>query len=450
LFDLLVIGSGPGGYIAAIRAAQLGLKVAIVEKRKTLGGTCLNVGCIPSKALLHTTELLYTLQKKGAELGIQSTGLSIDLPQLMKRKEEVVASLVAGVGHLLEQHKVAHIEGEAAFSDEHTVVVGNESIEAKQILLATGSDSIAIPFLPFDEERVLSSTGALTIQNVPKRFVVIGGGVIGVEMASIYHRLGAETTIIEMLEGICLTMDQQLSRSLQQILSRTGMKIHTGTKVLEATVNKKEILLKTTAGEVVADQVLVAVGRAPYTKNLKLEKIVLQTDKRGFIPVDGEFRTALPHIFAIGDVIEGPMLAHRAMAEGVAVAELLGGLKPTLNYITIPNVIYTHPEVASVGLTEEQAKQSGFTTLTGTSYFKGNGRAHCNDDVDGFVKVVGCNKTGRLLGLHILGPQASELIAEGMIALEKRATLADIAYAPQAHPTLSEVIKEAAQAALKI
>lgn len=452
-YDLVVIGSGPGGYVAAVRAAQLGFKTACVEKEHTLGGTCLNVGCIPSKALLQSTEYYATMRHQGKELGLEFEGLSYEFSQMMKRKEEVVKGLTGSVDQLFKKNKVERIEGTAQFLNPQTLEVGKRQITAKYFLIATGSEPIPLPFLPFDEKKVLSSTGALALPKVPQTMVVIGAGVIGVELASVYQRLGCDVTLVEMLDHICPTNDRAISRAFLQILKKQGLKFFLSAKVTEGKVHDKGVIVKftydTTEVTLDVDVVLVVVGRRPYTQGLGLDKAGVQLSPKGLIEVDSRFRTSQKHILAIGDVIDGPMLAHKASEEGVAAVELLAGLESHVNYTAIPNVIYTHPEVASVGLTENEAKEMGLIPQVGTVYFRGNARARCSDDTEGLVKIIGDQTSGRLIGLHIIGPHASELIAEGMIALEKKATLEDIARASHAHPTLSEAIKEAALTALQ-
>lgn len=456
-YDVAIIGAGPGGYVAAIRAAQLGFKTVCIDKDPTLGGTCLNVGCIPSKTLLHATEILFHLQREGKEQGMTYSDLKIDLSQLMDHKNKVIKSLVEGIAKLFERNQVTALQGSAEFIDPHRLRIiqkegQQQEIEASFILIATGSEPIALPDLPFHEQQIVSSTGTLSLSRVPQRFIVIGAGVIGVELASVYQRLGSQVTIIEMLDHICPALDKQVSKSLLQILKKQGMEFMLSSRVTAAVVQPDEVILTVDFNgqlqNLSADAVLVAVGRRPFTKGLQLDRIGIQLDKKGFIPVDGNFRTAQPHIFAIGDVIEGVMLAHRSSAEGVAVIESLKGEHPILNYLSIPNVIYTYPEVASVGLTEQEVQETGLDFMIGTSFFRGNPRARCSGEMDGFVKIIGDKRTGSLLGMHILGPHASELIAEGMLAIQKRMTVAEIAEAPQAHPTLSETIKEAALDAL--
>lgn len=447
-FDIIVIGSGPAGYVSAIRAAQLGLKTAIIEKENTLGGTCLNVGCIPSKALLTSSELFERVQHQGGEHGVTCSDLDVDLKQMMKHKDEVVKSLVNGVAGLMKKNKIAVYRGTGMFLNSHVVGVGDQEVRGEHIVIATGSEPINLPFLPLDEKRVVSSTGALELKEIPKRMTVIGAGVIGVELGSVYSRLGSEVTFVEMLDRICPAMDDEVSKALLKILKGQNMSFQLATKVQNAKIGKKEIALVLESSELKADVVLVAVGRRPYTAELKLETLGVETTKQGFIPVDGNFRTKIPHIFAIGDVIEGAMLAHKASEEGVAVAEIIAGLRPHVDYMTIPNVIYTHPEVAAVGLTEEEARKANLDVVVGKFSFKGNGRARCAGDTEGFVKIIGEKKRGLLVGMHIIGAQASELIHEGMIGIQKRATVEDLAIAPQAHPTLGEAIKEAALNAL--
>lgn len=453
-YDLLIIGTGPGGYVAAIRAAQLGLKTACIEKRDTFGGTCLNVGCIPSKALLQSSEHYAFLRKKGSTHGIDAKGIKLDFKQMMQRKSEVVEGLVNGVKGLLKRNKVDTFQGSASFVDPHTVAIaGNDEkkLSARYIIIATGSDSIALPFLPFDEKQVVSSTGALSLEKVPGKLIVIGAGVIGVELASVYCRLGSQVAVIEMLDHICPAMDRAIGRNLQQVLEKQGLEFHLKAQVTEAKKGKQVSLKFKTGGEeksLAADVVLVAVGRRAYTAGLALEKAGIKTDGKGMIPVDSAFRTVTPHIFAIGDVIDGPMLAHKASEEGIAVAEILAGQKPHINYAAVPNVIYTHPEVAAVGLTEEEGKALGLHLILGSYPFRGNPRARCAGDVDGMVKVIGDKNSGRLIGLHIIGPHASEMIGEGVVAIEKGMTVAELAAASHAHPTLSEAIKEAALQAL--
>lgn len=449
--DLVIIGAGPAGYVAAIRAAQLGFKVTLIEKRKTMGGTCLNIGCIPSKALLQSSEHLSFFSEHGKEHGIVAKGIKANFKQMMKRKEEVVESLVTGVAGLLKRNKIQVVHGTACFVSPQEIKVDRKMIRAKNFLLATGSESVELPFMPFDEKVILSSTGALNFTKVPKKLIVIGAGVIGVELASVYNRLGSDVTIIEMLDRICPAMDNKIGKLLEQALIKQGLKFHLSAQVKEAKITKSGVSLSVKLNDkqevFKADVVLVAVGRKPYTEGLGLEEIGVKTEK-GFVTVDEYFRTSQPHILAIGDIVEGPMLAHRASEEGIAAVEWLAGQSSHINYMAIPNVIYTHPEVASVGLTEEEGKVMGLNLFFGSYPFKGNARARCSGEVDGMVKIVGDKATGRLLGVHIIGANASEMIGEGVIALEKHATVEELANASHAHPTLSESIKEAALNAL--
>ncbi len=432
-YDLAVIGAGPGGYVAAIRAAQLGLKTVCIDARETLGGTCLNVGCIPSKVLLQSTMHYEFLQKHARNHGIEGDNVSIDFDRLMARKDEVVKSLVTGVTSLFERHGVVWVRGTAKFKSPHELLVDSETIQAQNILIATGSEPVALPFLPFDEKYIVSSTGILSLIKIPKRLLVIGAGVIGVELASVYRRLGTEVTVLEMSEQICPTMDLAISKTLQKSLKKQGIAFHLGLKVDEETVKSFE-----------PNVVLVAVGRRPFTNSLGLEAVGIQTDKRGFIPVDSDFRTSQPHIYAVGDVIEGVMLAHKASEEGVAAVETIAGKQAHIKYMTIPNVIYTYPEVASVGLTEKEAREAGLDVMTGSYMFLGNSRARCSGEEEGLVKIVGDKHSGRLVGMHIISLIASEMIAEGVIAMQARWTVEQLANAPHAHPTFNEAIKEAA------
>ena len=451
--QVVVIGAGPGGYVAAVRAAELGLKTACVEKMPTLGGTCLNVGCIPSKSLLSSSEHYEWMSKSAPENGIIATNLSFDFAKMQQRKEGVVKSLVDGVAGLFKTHGVERINGEARFIDPNTIQVNDKKITSDNFIIATGSQSTELRMLPFDEKQIISSTGALALKEVPKRLLVIGGGVIGVEMASVFQRLGSKVTIIEMLDSIIPMMDPLISRTLMQSLKKMGMEFYLGAEVTGAKIaDEIELIVKYEKKELKfpGDAVLVSVGRRPYTTGLGLEVANIPVTPKGFIAIDNNLRAGHSHIYAIGDVIEGPMLAHKASSEGVAAAEMIAGkLQAKVNYVSIPNVVYTHPEVASVGLTEAEAKAAGLIPMVGTAYFRGNARARCIGDTDGLVKIVGDTASGRLIGMHIIGPEASEIIAEGMIALNTKATIVDIAYACHAHPTLSESVMEAAQNCLR-
>ena len=427
MYDVIVIGSGPGGYVAAIRAAQLGLKVACVDKRKELGGTCLNIGCIPSKALLHSTEHPAT-----------------SFIEMMNRKTKIVTSFNQGIDALFKKNKITFIPGSASFISPTTIEVGGEKHEAKNFIIATGSEPTQLPFLPFDETRIVSSTGALSLAKPPERLTIIGAGVIGVELGSVYARLGSKVTFLEFMDRICPTLDPSLSTELQKALIAQGMTFHLSTKVTGADITSQEITLRTSTSAFATDVVLVAIGRKPYTSGLNLPSAGITLSPQGTIPINNRFQTSAPNIYAIGDVVDGPMLAHKASEEGSAVAELIAGLSPTIHYIAIPSVVYTTPEVASVGLTETEATSLGFTTNTGQFPFKINSRAKCTDETIGFVKVIADASTDKLLGLHIIGAHASELIAVGCLALQNGLTATQLAHTPFPHPTLSEAIKEAA------
>lgn len=451
-FDVVVIGAGPAGYVAAIRCAQLGLKTACIEKRMELGGTCLNVGCIPSKTLLHATELLYKVKKDGPKLGLFAD-VSGKLSQMMERKKEVLSSLNEGIKGLFKKNKIAHFTGSASFLSQNTITISqgptSQQIKGKNFILATGSEPVPLPFLPFDERRVVSSTGALSLPAVPEKLVVVGAGVIGVELGSVYARLGSDVTFVEFLDKICPTLDAVISKSFQEVLTKQGLKFHLSSKVTGIDLTEKGATVKVSKQDgtllnLAADVVLVSIGRRPYTQNLGLDKAGIELNPKGLVPIDGRFRTKVPHIYAVGDIVDGPMLAHKASEEGVAVAEIIAGLNPHVDYVSIPNVVYTHPEVAAVGLTEEEARLKGLEVKTGTYFFRSNSRAKCTMEEEGFVKVIADDKTDRLLGVHILGAHASEMIVEAVLAIEKRLTSSDIANLCYPHPTLSEAIKEAA------
>jgi dihydrolipoamide dehydrogenase len=453
IFDVVVIGSGPGGYVAAIRAAQLGLKTACIEKETELGGTCLNVGCIPSKALLHSSEFYRKIQTEGKAHGIEASTVEFNFKQMMARKQTIVASFNAGIAGLFKKNKVTRVSGNAALQNSTTIAISggttDQEITARNIILATGSAPIALPFLPFDEQRILSSTGALALKQIPQKMLVVGAGIIGVELGSVYSRLGTQVTFIEFLDRICPTLDESLSKELQRLLQTQGMQFNLSSKVTGAQVTDKQILLKVALAdqsvqEMSADVVLVCIGRKPYTQGLGLEKAGVALNEKGFVKIDGQFRTNLANVFAIGDIVDGPMLAHKASEEGVAVAEIIAGHQPKIEYAAIPNVVYTNPEVAAVGMTEAEAKSAGLEVKVGTSLFKANSRARCTGEENGFVKMIVEAKTGTIIGIHIIGAHASELIAEGALAIQKRATVEEIARLPHAHPTLSEAIKEAA------
>lgn len=445
---VIVIGAGPAGYVAAIRAAQLGMKTTLIEKRKSLGGTCLNVGCIPSKSLLQSTDHYHWLCHAAKEHGIRIKNVDIDFEVMMQRKQKVVEGLVADVDGLMKKNKISVIQGSACFVDPQTLEVNGKKLHADNFILATGSEPVELPFLKFDEEKILSSTGALSLKKIPKKLIVIGAGVIGVEMGSVYCRLGTEVLFIEMMGSICLGIDIKTARAFQSILQKQGMKFLLGAKVLKGEKKQEGIQItfehEGKESQENADCVLVAVGRRPYVEGLNLEAAGIDKTDRGYIAVDANFRTSQPHIYAIGDLIGGAMLAHKASEEGVAVAEILAGQTPHLNYIAIPNVIYTHPEVATIGLTEEETDKAGIEIVTKSFPFRANPRARCAGDLEGSVKLLADKKSNRLIGMHIIGPQASELIHEGVIAIEKGMTIHELGRICHAHPTLSEAIKEAA------
>jgi dihydrolipoamide dehydrogenase len=457
-YDVIVIGGGPGGYVAAIRAAQLGLKTACVEKRSNLGGTCVNIGCIPSKALLQSSERFEEARHALGVHGIKVSGVELDLAALMARKDKVVAENTRGIDFLFKKNKVEHIKGAARFTAPGTLAVtpvdGGTARElaAKSIIIATGSDIVPLPGVEIDEKTMVSSTGALALATVPKHLVVVGGGYIGLEMGSVWRRLGSAVTVVEFLDRITPGMDGELSRGLQRVLTKQGFVFKLGTKVVAARreAQGSSLTLEPAAGgareELKCDVVLVAIGRRPYTEGLGLEAAGVAVDNKGRIAVDKLLATNVKGIYAIGDVIAGPMLAHKASEEGVALAERLAGQKSQVNYEAIPAVIYTWPEVASVGRSEEELKAAGVAYKTGKFPFSANGRARANADTEGFVKILADQKSDRVLGVHIIGPDAGTLIAEAALALEYGASAEDIARTCHAHPTLNEAVKEAALA----
>jgi dihydrolipoamide dehydrogenase len=456
-YDLVVIGTGPGGYVCAIRAAQLGLKTAVVEKRATHGGTCLNIGCIPSKALLHASELYEEAGHRFAEMGIGVDTPKLDLARMQLFKDEGVDGNVKGVEYLLKKNKVDVFFGVGTIAEPDKVVVrptdGVEAtLETKAIVIATGSDVTPLPGVEVDEERIVSSTGALTLKSVPKRLLVVGAGVIGLELGSVWRRLGAEVTVVEFLDRILPGMDGEVAKQFQRLLAKQGMTFRLSTKVaaIDASGPSLMVAVEPAAGGerqvVEADVVLVAIGRRPYTEGLRLEAAGVTLDGKGRIVIDQHFATNVPGIYAIGDVVAGPMLAHKAEDEGVAVAEILAGQAGHVNYDVIPSVVYTAPEVASVGKTEEELKAAGIDYKVGKFPFMANGRAKVNRTTDGFVKILADAKTDRVLGVHIIGATAGEMIHEAVIAMELGAAAEDIARSCHAHPTLSEAVKEAAMA----
>ena len=451
-FDVIVIGGGPGGYVCAIKAAQLGLKVACIEKRGTLGGTCLNVGCIPSKALLESSHQYEHAAHDFEEHGIETGGLKLNFGKMQERKDKVVKQLTGGIEMLLKKNKVTYIKGAGEFVSANKVKVGSDEYEAKNIVIATGSDVATLPGIEIDEERIVSSTGALELKEVPKKMIVIGAGVIGLELGSVYRRLGSEVTAVEFLDRITPGMDDKLTKDFQKTLEKQGMKFKLGTKVTgaEKTKDGVKLTMEPSAGgdaeTMEADVVLVCIGRKAYTDGLALDKAGVKTTDRGLVETNDHWQTNVPNIYAIGDVIKGPMLAHKAEEEGVAVAETLAGQHGHVNYEAIPGVIYTHPEVASVGKTEEQLKEAGVAFNAGKFPFMANGRALANGDAEGYVKILADKKTDEVLGVHILGPNAGDLIIEATMAIEFGASSEDIARTCHAHPSIGEVVKEAALA----
>lgn len=453
-FDLIVIGAGPGGYVAAIRAAQLGLKVALVEKDDRLGGTCLNVGCIPSKALLESSELLFAARTRFADHGLRVGEVGFDLAALHARKQRIVQELTDGIRLLMKKNKVTVIQGLGKLVASDRVAVDGpkpEALTAPKVLLAAGSAPVNLPFMPFDGQVIVSSTEALAFDRVPGHLVVVGAGAVGLELGSVWSRLGAKVTVVEMLDQIVPAADSQLAKLLLRSLKAQGMEFRLKTSVTAAEVKDGHatLSLKDDKGAVeslVADRVLVAVGRRPFPDALGLEAVGVALDERRRVKVNERFETSVPGVYAIGDLIAGPMLAHKASEEGVAVAELLAGKAGHVSYDAIPAIVYTAPELAAVGLTEDEAEKRGVKVKVGKFYFKANGRAKALGEDDGLVKVVADAETDRLLGVHLLGPRASELIAEAVIALELHASAEDLGRAVHAHPTLSEAIKEAALA----
>ncbi|WP_225771665.1 dihydrolipoyl dehydrogenase [Inquilinus sp. Marseille-Q2685] len=451
-YDVIVIGAGPGGYVAAIRAAQLGLKTACVEKMPTLGGTCLNIGCIPSKALLHASEKFEEAGHALAAFGIKVAGVELDLPGMMGHKDKVVKANTDGIDFLFKKNKIDRLLGHARFTAKDRIEVEGKTYAAKNFIIATGSDSTPLKGVEIDETRIVTSTGALSLPEVPKHLVVIGGGVIGLELGSVWSRLGAKVTVVEFLDRILPTNDGEVSKQMQRILAKQGMAFKLSSKVTGATKTDKGVTLIVEpakggdAETIEADYVLLSIGRRPYTEGLGLDVAGVELDERGRVKTDKHFRTNVEGIYAIGDVIAGPMLAHKAEDEGVAVAEILAGQAGHVNYDAIPSVVYTWPEVASVGRSEEELKQAGVAYKAGKFPFLANGRARAMNATDGFVKILADAKTDRVLGVHIIGAEAGTIIAECVLAMEFGASAEDIARTCHAHPTLNEVVKEAALA----
>nr|ABW76115.1 glycine cleavage system L-protein [Paratrimastix pyriformis] len=463
--SIVVIGGGPGGYVAAIKAAQLGFKVTCVEKRGALGGTCLNVGCIPSKALLQASHEYVNAQKHFTKLGIRGgNGVSFSVPEIMKHKQGCVKASCDGIEHLFNKYNVTYVKGEGSLAGPHEVRVRSQAGDAKvmradHIIIATGSDVFTLPSMPIDEKIVVSSTGALSFSEVPKRLVVVGAGVIGLELGSVWSRLGSQVSVVELTPNCLPEMDRELGNTLQRCLSRQGMKFHMQSLVTGIATNPAKgtaiVKFESKKGptpkkdQMEADKVLIAIGRAPFTKGLGLKELGIATDRRGFVQVDGRYRTSVPSVYAIGDAIPGPMLAHKAEEDGVACVEMIAKAPHAqpVDYSIIPGVVYTHPEVGSVGRSEEQLKKAGVAYRKGVFPFMANGRARANADTDGFVKVLADVRTDKILGVHTIGGVAGEAIAEGVVAMKAGWTAAQLGDCCHAHPTLSEAVKEAAMAA---
>jgi len=455
-FDLIVVGGGPGGYVCAIRAAQLGLKTACVESRGTLGGTCLNVGCIPSKSLLNMSESYKKAKKEFNSQGIEFSGLKLNLKKMMSNKNKSVSSLTKGIEFLFKKNNVTYIRGKGVLLSKNDIVVheneNKTSYKTKNIVIATGSAPSSLPGMKVDEKNIVSSTGALSLTKVPEELIVIGGGYIGLEMGSVWSRLGSKVTVIEYLDFITPGMDREVSNEFQKILTKQGINFKLNNKVndVKNMLNKVVVTFTNNTSKAIerieCDKVLISVGRKPYTEGLNLTKIGVKTDEKGRIQVNNKLQTTVNNIYAIGDVIKGPMLAHKAEEEGIAVAEILAGQSGHVNYDVIPGVVYTSPEVASVGKTEEQLKKEGIIYKVGKFPFIANSRAKVNNETDGFVKILADNKTDRVLGVHMIGPHTGDMIAEMALAMEFGASAEDIARTCHAHPTHTEAVKEAALA----
>jgi len=464
-FDLIVIGAGPGGYVAAIRAAQLGMKVACVDKRETLGGTCLNVGCIPSKALLHSSQNFYSAVSEFEDQGIEISGVNINLKKMMKHKDEVVENLTKGIDYLFKKNKVTRLTGTGYIPQAGSVkVTSGTGKNAKdtlyscdKILIATGSEPVSLPGIDIDEKQIVSSTGALELTKIPKKMIVIGAGVIGLELGSVWARLGTEVEVVEYLERITPAMDKQVSKEFQKILTKQGLKFHMQKKVTGAKTSKAGVELTVEAADdkdqkggkpekMKADVVLMSIGRRPYTDDLGLDKAGVETNDRGFITVDDHFQTNVEGIYAIGDVILGPMLAHKAEEDGVTAVEIMAGQAGHIDYNLVPSIVYTHPEVASIGRSEEQLKDEGIEYKAGSFPMMANSRARANNEPDGFVKILADAKTDAVLGAHIIGPEAGNLIQEVANVMAFHGSAEDLARICHGHPTYNEAVKEAALA----
>jgi dihydrolipoamide dehydrogenase len=456
-YDVIVIGSGPGGYVAAIRAAQLGLKTALIEKYHTLGGTCLNVGCIPSKALLDSSEHYYNAKHTFAQHGIKIKGLEIDFKQMIQRKADVVKTTCDGVKFLMDKNKITVFTGVGSFVDKNTIKITkadgtSEQITGKNIIIATGSKPATLPNVTIDKKRIITSTEALSLEKQPKSMIVIGAGVIGAELGSVYARIGTQVTMIEYASSMIPTMDSTMGKELFKATKKLGIDFYFNHKVTSVENTGKEVVVKANnakgeSQEFRAEYCLISIGRKPYTEGLGLENIGLKTDERGRIPVDKHLETAVKGVYAIGDVVAGAMLAHKAEEEGIFVAETIAGQKPHINYLLIPNVVYTWPEVAGVGYTEEELKQKGIPYKVGQFPYRALGRARASMDTDGLVKVLAHKDTDEILGMHIIGARAADMIAVGVTAMEFRASAEDIARQSHAHPTYMEAVKEACLAA---
>lgn len=457
MYDVIVIGSGPGGYVAAIRAAQLGLKTAIIEKYSTLGGTCLNVGCIPSKALLDSSEHYHNAAHTFKTHGINLSNLKVDLKQMILRKDDVVKQNVDGIQYLMKKNKIEVHHGMGSFVDKNTVRVTKDEgttqdLQGKNIIIATGSKPASLPFVQLDKDRVITSTEALKLKEIPKHMIVIGGGVIGMELGSVYGRMGAKVSVVEYFDSLIPSMDRTMGKELQKSLKKLGFDFYLKHKVTGVERNGDEVTVKAenSKGEIVelkGDYVLVSIGRKAFTGGLNAEAAGVKLTDRGLVEVDEHLRTNVPNIYAIGDVVKGAMLAHKAEEEGTFVAEVIAGQKPHINYLLIPGVVYTWPEVASVGYTEEQLKEKGTKYKTGKFPFMASGRARASMDTDGLVKVLADAETDEILGVHMIGPRTADMIAEAVVAMEFRASAEDIARMSHAHPTYTEAFKEACLAA---
>ncbi|WP_339902710.1 dihydrolipoyl dehydrogenase [uncultured Cyclobacterium sp.] len=453
MYDLIVIGSGPGGYVAAIRAAQLGMKTALIEKYATLGGTCLNVGCIPSKALLDSSEHYHNAAHTFENHGINLSSLKVNFKQMVSRKRDVVKQNVEGIQYLMKKNKIDVHQGIGSFKDKTTIIVTKEDgkteeLTTKKTIIATGSKPANLPFIKLDKDRVITSTEALELKEIPKHLVIIGGGVIGLELGSVYARLGAKVSVVEYMDGIIPTMDKTMGKELQKSLKKLGFEFYLKHKVTAVERKGKEVTVsaensKNETISIKGDYVLVSIGRKPYTDGLNAAAAGVKVNDKGQIEVDENLKTSADNIYAIGDVVKGAMLAHKAEEEGVFVAETLAGQKPHVNYLLIPGVVYTWPEVASVGYTEEQLKEKGIKVKTGKFPFMASGRARASGDIDGLVKVLADAETDEILGVHMIGPRAADMIAEAVVAMEYRASAEDIARMSHAHPTYTEAFKEA-------